>query len=110
MLFAGSAINTTWYLPILAVLTVSFDMGVQMCLISHQTIIYNTAPHAMSRANAILLAGVFIGMTSGSLVASQLFSHWGWQAVIAFATLVSALALLLRLLPERRSMISDSVI
>ncbi|TCN90342.1 putative MFS family arabinose efflux permease [Shewanella fodinae] len=110
MLFAGSAINTTWYLPILAVLTVSFDMGVQMCLISHQTIIYNTAPHAMSRANAILLAGVFIGMTSGSLVASQLFSHWGWQAVIAFATLVSTLALLLRLLPERRTMISDSVI
>lgn len=109
MLAAGSWIHSSWYLPILAILTVSFDMGVQMCLISHQTIIYNTAPQAMSRANAILLAGVFIGMTSGSFVASQLFGLWGWQAVIAFATLSSTLALLLRLLPERRTISYDNV-
>lgn len=91
------------YMALLAIMTVTFDLGVQIALISHQTIIYNTVPTAMARGNALLLVGVFIGMTAGSYCASQLFAAFGWQAVMGFALLAALGALVLRCIPESRS-------
>ncbi len=81
----------------LVFLTILFDLGFQMSLISNQAIIYAAAPNALSRVNAILIVGLFIGMSLGSYVASLLYADVGWLGVTAFATLCALCALVLRL-------------
>ena len=56
----------------------------------------------MARGNALLLVGVFIGMTAGSYCASLLYDALGWQAVMGFALLTALAALVLRCMSEVR--------
>lgn len=85
-----------------AVATVFFDLGFQMSLIAHQNICYKAADQALSRVNAILLVGVFIGMSMGSLIASHLYSHFAWIGVVSFAVLTSLIALSIKMLMSER--------
>ncbi len=80
----------------LVALTILFDLGFQMSLICNQAIIYAAAPNALSRVNAILIVGLFIGMSAGSYVASLLYAQYAWVGVTAFATICALSALLLR--------------
>ncbi|CAO3453743.1 MFS transporter [Azospirillum largimobile] len=82
---------------------VGFDLGVQASLIAHQTIVYGIDPAARSRLNAVLMVGMFIGMAAGATLGSQALANWGWNGVIAVATIASLGALILRLFtrPER---------
>ncbi len=82
---------------------VGFDLGVQAALIAHQTIVYGIDPAARSRLNAVLMVGMFIGMAAGATLGSQALANWGWNGVIAVATIASLGALILRLFtrPER---------
>uniref|UniRef100_UPI001955248A MFS transporter n=1 Tax=Methylobacterium sp. B34 TaxID=95563 RepID=UPI001955248A len=50
---------------------IGFDLGVQASLIAHQTIIYAIDPPARSRLNAVLMVGMFIGMSAGATLGSQ---------------------------------------
>jgi predicted MFS family arabinose efflux permease len=81
--------------------TVAFDLGVQACLISHQTIIYALVPEARSRLNAILLTTMFVGMSSGAALGSFAFARVGWTGVTALGAFASIGALVVRALPER---------
>jgi predicted MFS family arabinose efflux permease len=81
----------------LAIGAVGFDLGVQVALISHQTIVYGIEPAARSRLNAVLFVGMFIGMAAGSAIGSQLLAQFGWAAVTCFACAGAALALLIRM-------------
>ena len=45
---------------------VGFDLGVQVTLIAHQTIVYAVDPAARSRLNALLFVSMFIGMSIGA--------------------------------------------
>jgi MFS family permease len=74
-----------------------FDLGIQVTLVAHQTIVYSIEPGARSRLNAVLFVGMFIGMATGAGLGSLLLAKWGWMAVTALATLTSVGALLLRL-------------
>jgi len=74
-----------------------FDLGVQVTLVAHQTIVYRIEPAARSRLNAVLFVGMFIGMATGAGLSSLLLAKWGWMAVVTLATLTSVGALLLRL-------------
>jgi hypothetical protein len=75
---------------------VVFDLGVQMSLISHQTIIYALDANARARLNALFVSGMFLAFSLGSLVSVQLQTRFGWPAVLllglsaALAALVSA--------------------
>lgn len=93
------ALSTQGQLWLLALCTVGFDLGVQATLIAHQTIVYGLEPAARSRLNAVLFVGMFIGMSAGAALASQLFAQWGWLAVVAMATTTSLLAFAVRMLP-----------
>ncbi len=84
-------------LAIIALATILFDLGVQMSFISHQTICYQTAQDALSRVNSILIFGVFIGMSSGSFIASYAYQYWGWSGVIGFSFIITTVALLMKL-------------
>ncbi len=83
-------------LPVLALCTVGFDLGVQAALIAHQTLIYGIDPAARSRLNAVLIASMFIGMASGAALGSLALVHWGWLGVTLMATASAAAALTVR--------------
>lgn len=87
-------------LGVLVAGTIVFDLGVQACLISHQTIIYGLEPAARSRLNAVLVSSMFFGMGAGAALASQVFASFGWRGVMLLGAGSAALALVVRFLPE----------
>jgi predicted MFS family arabinose efflux permease len=62
--------------------TALFDLGVQMSMVSHQTIIYALDPTARSRINAVFVSGVFIFFALGSFLGTALFNRFGWPGVV----------------------------
>ena len=75
--------------------TILFDLGVQSCLIAHQTVVYAEDPSARSRLNAVLVSSMFLGMSTGALAASRIFSFAGFGGVCAFCAAASGVALFL---------------
>jgi predicted MFS family arabinose efflux permease len=83
--------------------TLGFDLGVQATLIAHQTIVYGIEPGARSRLNAVLFVGMFVGMAAGAAIGTLLLAQGGWLAVTLLATGSALAALLVRMLPDRRT-------
>jgi predicted MFS family arabinose efflux permease len=88
-------------LPVLVAGTIAFDLGVQSCLIAHQTIVYAEDPGARSRLNAILVSTMFLGMSTGAFVGSRVFGAWGLDGVCVMGAVAATCALGLRLWPEK---------
>lgn len=86
---------------LLAASTIGFDLGIQVALIAHQSIVYGIDPAARSRLNAVLMVSVFIGMAAGGALGSLALANWGWLGVTVVATMAASGALLLRVLPGR---------
>lgn len=84
-------------LALIAVSTIGFDLGIQMSLIAHQSLVYSLDPAARSRLNAVLMVGMFIGMAAGGALGSVALAHYGWIGVVVLATVASLGALALRL-------------
>jgi predicted MFS family arabinose efflux permease len=84
-------------LGLLVASAIGFDLGIQVALIAHQTIVYGIDPGARSRLNAVLFTTVFIGMATGSALGSLALAHWGWMAVTALSAGAAALALVVRM-------------
>jgi len=97
LLFLAPRLTTHGQLWLLALSALGFDLGVQVSLISHQTIVYALEPAARSRLNAILFVSMFVGMAAGSGLGALLFARLGWSAVAALASVSAAAAFLLRL-------------
>jgi predicted MFS family arabinose efflux permease len=87
-------------IALLVLACIGFDMGVQVTLVAHQTIIYGIDPGARSRLNAVLFTGMFVGMSAGAAGGSMLLAHYGWPAVTLMATLSSLAGLTVRLWPQ----------
>jgi predicted MFS family arabinose efflux permease len=96
LLCFGPALSPVAQLWLLGIGTVGFDLGVQVALISHQTIVYGIEPAARSRLNAVLFVGMFIGMAAGAALGSALLAHLGWFGVTGFAALTALAALAVR--------------
>ena len=86
-------------LALLAASAVGFDLGLQMALIAHQSIVYGIDAGARSRLNAVLFTSVFIGMALGSALGALALAAWGWPGVAVLATASAAGALAVRLWP-----------
>ena len=93
------ALGASSPLWLLAVGAIVFDLGVQACLIAHQTIVYSLEPAARSRLNAVLMGGMFLGMASGAWLGSLALAQWGWLGVCGLAVLAATSALAVRLWP-----------
>jgi predicted MFS family arabinose efflux permease len=76
----------------LAVAAALFDLGVQVAMVSHQTIIYALEPSARSRINAVYVGGLFGFFALGSLIASWAFAREGWTGVVWLCLVSCALA------------------
>jgi predicted MFS family arabinose efflux permease len=88
---------------LIAASAIGFDLGVQMTLVAHQTLVFGLEPAARSRLNAVLFVCVFIGMSLGAASGSLVLARWGWAAVTLLATVSALAALLVRLSPEART-------
>ena len=71
-------------LVVLILGAVFFDLGVQMSMVSHQSIVYALNPAARSRMNGILVGGLFAFFALGSFVGNTLFLRYGWQGLTTF--------------------------
>ena len=86
---------TTNSLVMIALGAVVFDLGLQMALVSHQSIIFSLDPQARSRINAIFMTGLFTFFSLGSLISVRLQQNYGWKAVLASGIITSCGALIL---------------
>ena len=77
----------------LIVATAVFDLGVQMALISHQSVVYALDPSARASLNAVFVASVFASFSFGSAVSVSLLGRFGWSGVVSFCLITATLAL-----------------
>lgn len=82
-------------LIILALGAVIFDLGLQIALVSHQSIIFSLEAAARARINAIFMTGLFTFFALGSLISVKLQQDYGWTAVLLSGIVTSALAFVL---------------
>ena len=97
LMFLLPALPIPAQLALIVLSTIGFDLGVQATLVAHQTLVYSLAPEARSRLNALLFTVVFIGMATGAALGSLALARWGWNGVVALATLAGAASFALRL-------------
>ncbi|NOK31927.1 MFS transporter [Corallococcus exercitus] len=102
-MFATPWLEPNHRLWLIGASAIGFDLGAQITLVAHQTIVFGIDPAARSRLNAVLFVTMFIGMSVGAASGSLVLAHWGWMAVTLLATLTSLAALLVRLLPGARA-------
>lgn len=95
---------------VLVVATVGFDLGVQACLVSHQSVVYGLEPTARSRLNAVLVGSMFLCMALGSALASRVLVSHGWSGVCIGCAALATLALLVRLLPGHAGVTQRAVV
>lgn len=77
----------------LVVCAVLLDFAVQLNMVLGQREVYAIDPHSRARLNAVYMTSIFVGGALGSLVASPLYEHFGWQLSAVSVALLPALAL-----------------
>ncbi|MEH6490993.1 MFS transporter [Halopseudomonas sp.] len=88
-LYLGTG-NLWWFLLPLLLL----DIALPAVHISNQSVIYQLAPHAKARVNAVYMTGYFIGAASGSALGALAWSLGGWSATCATGLALGALAII----------------
>ncbi|HBW9071706.1 TPA: MFS transporter [Klebsiella pneumoniae] len=74
---------------------IALDFAVQAVHVSSQSLIIAARPAAASRLVGAYMCFYSLGSAAGAIVATQLYSHWGWQAVCLAGAAVSACAFLI---------------
>lgn len=77
----------------LAVVAVTFDLGVMAALVSHQTLVNGLDPQARSRLNGLLMTGAMAGMAAGAGLGNALWVRAGSPGLYGFAAIAGAAAL-----------------
>lgn len=101
LLFFIDSIPKDLQIILLIISAVGFDFGIQTCLISHQTIVYGIDVNARSRLNAILMSGMFIGMSIGAWSGGYLYAMNGMSGLAMLATGSCTLVFVLKLIKRK---------
>lgn len=102
LLFPINLISKELQIFLLIVSAVGFDFGIQTCLISHQTIVYGIDLNARSRLNAILMSGMFIGMSIGAWLGGVIYGESGIIGLAMLATVSCFLVFILKLIKRKK--------
>ena len=89
-------------LAVLIASAVIFDLGVQLAMVSHQTVIYSLEPRARSRLNAVFVGGLFGFFAFGSFGATWVFARRGWPGVLCLCLASCGAAALVHVALSRR--------
>lgn len=73
---------------------IALDFAVQAVHVSNQSLIIAARPAAATRLVGAYMCFYSLGSAAGAIVATQLYSHWGWQAVCLAGAAVSTCAFL----------------
>ncbi|WP_236263599.1 MFS transporter [Pantoea sp. S62] len=74
---------------------IALDLAVQVVHVTSQSLIIAARPEAASRMVGAYMCFYSVGSAAGALIATQLYAHWGWQAVCLAGASVSACAFLI---------------
>lgn len=77
------------------------DVALPAIHISNQNVIYQLAPQARARVNAVYMTTYFVGAASGSALGALAWSHGGWGATCAVGMVFAGLAWLVLLYDQR---------
>jgi len=80
-------------LLLLTVGVILLDFAIQTVHVINQSLIVAARPEAASRLVGAYMCFYSLGSALGAIAATQLYAHWGWQAVCYAGAAVSALAL-----------------
>jgi predicted MFS family arabinose efflux permease len=69
------------------------DLGVQMAMVSNQTLIFSLGEATRARLNTIYVTALFLGGAAGSGGASVAWEHGGWPAVSALGAALGVVAI-----------------
>ncbi|MGY2376196.1 MFS transporter [Pseudomonas sp. SDO524_S393] len=108
MLFAALSFLPAFVHPLysvigLAVTGVVLDFCVQMNMVLGQRAIYALDANSRSRLNALYMTSIFVGGAFGSAIASSVYEHGGWLAVMAVGSAFPLVALLRFLSASRQA-------
>lgn len=81
-------------LLLLTVGVILLDFAVQTVHVINQSLLVAARPEAASRLVAAYMCFYSLGSALGAIAATQLYAHWGWQAVCFAGAAVSASAFL----------------
>ncbi|MGK9433840.1 MFS transporter [Pantoea agglomerans] len=87
-----AALHTSLLLMIFGVILL--DFAVQTVHVINQSLIVAARPEAASRLVGAYMCFYSLGSALGAIAATQLYTHWGWQAVCYAGAAVSASAFL----------------
>lgn len=85
-----AALHTSLLLLIFGVILL--DFAVQTVHVINQSLIVGARPEAASRLVGAYMCFYSLGSALGAIAATQLYTHWGWQAVCYAGAAVSASA------------------
>lgn len=97
LLFFLDFFSMSTQIILLILCAIGFDFGIQASLISHQSIIYGLDPLARSRLNALLMTGMFIGMSIGASLGSLFFAKFGLYGFASLTTCSTLLVVILKM-------------
>ena len=80
-------------LPGLVFGVVALDAGLQLAMISQQSIIFGLDDTLRARVNTIYVAALFAGGTAGSLAGSIAWNNFGWWGICVLGTALALSAL-----------------
>ena len=80
-------------LPGLGLGVILLDAGVQMAMVSNQTVIFALDPTARNRINTVFMTGMFLAGAAGSAAATIAWNTLGWNGVCGLGGLLAVFAL-----------------
>jgi predicted MFS family arabinose efflux permease len=94
-------------IPGLSLGIVLLDVGVQMAMVSNQSVIFALEPGARNRINTIYMTGLFLFGALGSAAGSAAWNTKGWIGVSSLGLVLAAFSFLTHLLNRRRAKVQS---
>ena len=88
---------SAWTIGAVIAGAVLLDCALRAAMVANQTLVNTVVPDSRARANTIFGTHVWAGNSTGALLASHAFAHFGWLAVCAVSIAATSMALLVHM-------------
>lgn len=88
---------------------IALDFAVQAVHVTNQSLIFSARPDAQSSLVGAYMCFYSVGSALGAIASTQFYSLWGWHAVCALGSAISATALLFWIWSQKNEITSKNV-